>query len=247
MKDNFSSQAKLYAQYRPTYPPELFKHILKKVSNYISAWDCGTGNGQVAAELAMHFAHVEASDISQKQLDNAVKLPNINYKLSSAESTPYPDNHFDLITVAQAIHWFDFDRFFGEVERVAKPGSTIAVWGYGLMTTEEPISQIIHDFHYKTTGPYWDEERKHVDNGYVKIPFPFKHSERKLFEFKTNWTLDQLGGYFKTRSAVQHFITKEGYDPVDAFINKIKPHWPKVSKTMEFIFPVFLTCGIIDK
>lgn len=247
MKDNFSKQSELYAQYRPSYPKEIFDYILQIVKYKNIAWDCATGNGQVAQELAKHFEIVEATDISQKQLDSARVSTNNNYQVCAAESTPFPDNHFDLITVAQAIHWFDCNQFFKEAKRVGKDDATIVVWGYGLMITDEPINGIIHDFHFKTTGPYWDEERKHVDNGYVDIPFPFANVEHRNFEFKTNWTLDHLGGYFRTRSAVQHFITKEGFDPVIPFMDEIKLHWSDEISTMEFIFPVFLKLGRIQK
>ena len=71
MKDNFSKQADVYAKYRPTYPRDLFDFILSYVANKQAAWDCGTGNGQTAKELAVHFEKVVATDISQKQIDNA--------------------------------------------------------------------------------------------------------------------------------------------------------------------------------
>src|SRR5689334_1149416 len=114
MKDNFSKQASLYARYRPVYPPELFSFILNHIEKKDSAWDCATGNGQTAKELAKHFDKVHATDISQKQLDQAEQASNIFYSLQAAEQTNFSDNQFDLVTVSQALHWFDFDKFYTE-------------------------------------------------------------------------------------------------------------------------------------
>src|SRR5947209_15554910 len=105
-KDLFSSQADVYAKYRPTYPQELFDYILRFVKERESVWDCATGNGQAANVLANYFQTVEATDISEAQLKNAVKKENIYYQICPAERTPFADNSFDLITVATAYHWF---------------------------------------------------------------------------------------------------------------------------------------------
>ena len=132
-KDLFSGHADLYASFRPTYPNDLFQFIFKNVGQFDKAWDCGTGNGQVAQSLAPHFKSVEATDISRKQLENAKVIENINYQVCSAESTPFSKNSFDLISVGQAIHWFDLNKFYSECQRVAKPGCVIALFGYSPM------------------------------------------------------------------------------------------------------------------
>src|SRR4028119_14246 len=117
MKDNFSALADQYSTFRPTYPIELYQYLMSLVRNRDAAWDCGTGNGQVAQELANYFTKVYATDISEAQIKNAVRKETIIYKVERAEKTSFSDNMFDLITVAQAIHWFDFDSFYGEVNR----------------------------------------------------------------------------------------------------------------------------------
>jgi ubiquinone/menaquinone biosynthesis C-methylase UbiE len=138
MKDNFSQQAADYAQFRPLYPSSCYDFLLKHVENRSCAWDCGTGNGQVANIFADSFDHVFATDISEKQLHHAVKRPNIAYSLCPAESTDFPDQFFDLIVVAQAIHWFNFDQFYAEVRRTLKPDGLFVVMGYGVFSCAEP-------------------------------------------------------------------------------------------------------------
>ena len=173
MKDNFSKQSAIYARYRPTYPQDLYDFILSHVTGKQSAWDCGTGNGQAAKELSKVFTKVFATDISQKQIDNAVHADNIFYSVQPAEQTDFPDNSFDLVTVAQALHWFRFDEFYKEVKRVTKPAAFFAGWTYSLLRISDEIDQLIEYHHYNTLSGYWDDERKYVDEEYRNIPFPF--------------------------------------------------------------------------
>ena len=147
MKDNFSDQSNLYQQFRPTYPTELFEWIYQHVSNFDSAWDCGTGNGQIASELAIKFNHFFATDISAQQLANAAILPNITYSKQAAEHTNFANAVFDLITVGQAIHWFDFEKFYTEVKRTAKENALLAVVGYGKFNSEPAIDAIIESLY----------------------------------------------------------------------------------------------------
>ena len=62
--DRFSTQAAAYARYRISYPAALYAWLLPQVPGRRRAWDCATGNGQVAAVLARHFEHVAATDLS---------------------------------------------------------------------------------------------------------------------------------------------------------------------------------------
>jgi ubiquinone/menaquinone biosynthesis C-methylase UbiE len=245
MKDNFSKQASIYAKYRPTYPPELFKFIVSHVEEKSSAWDCATGNGQTAKELAKHFKKVYATDISRKQLDNSEQVSNIIYSLQPAEKTNFEDNKFDLITVSQALHWFQFDKFYAEVKRVAKPGSRIAVWMYGLLTISPEIDKLISEYHFKTLGKYWDKERQYVDDNYMSIPFPFEEISCPIFQIQYEWTIEELEGYLNTWSAVQKFVSVNDYSPVDELVQKIKPCW--INQKMNIIFPLHLRVGRIDK
>ena len=246
MKDNFSRQADIYKKYRPTYPKELYDFILSKVENKNTAWDCGTGNGQTAKELAKYFEKIFATDISEKQIQNAEQAENIYYSIQPAEKTNFPDNTFDLVTVSQALHWFDVNKFNEEVKRVAKPGSWIAVWMYSLASISPEIDQLINVKHYKEVlGSYWDYERKFVDDNYSTLPFPFREIECPVFKMSFDWTLQELEGYLNTWSALQKFITKNNYNPVDELITQIKPLW--YQERRKVVFPVYMKMGRIEK
>lgn len=244
MKDNFSTQSDQYAKYRPTYPPELFDYLNAIVPHKHNAWDCGTGNGQIAQELAKTFDHVFATDISQSQIDNAAKAHNIHYSVQPAEKTNFKDQLFDLVIVAQAIHWFDFEKFYAEVKRTAKEGAFLCVTGYGRITIDEPIDQLITDFYTTVIGPYWDKERRYIDENYRTIPFPFKELATPAFVNVLHWDIEHLAGYLNTWSAVKHFIRHNGYNPVEKLIPAIAEQWGGI-QVREVHFPLLLRMGKI--
>ena len=242
MKDNFSAQSAEYAIYRPTYPQELYDFLFELVDKKDVAWDCATGNGQVARVLAQHFQQVYATDISEKQLSQALKLPNILYKVESSELADVPDQSFDLITVAQAIHWFNFEAFYSEVKRTLKPDGAIAVIGYGLMLIDKKVDQVIHKLYEDILGKYWDSERRYIEEGYKTIPFPFEEIATPHFQIKTTWNFNQLIGYLNTWSALQHYKKANERNPLEYLITELKEAWGDDAEK-EVRFPILLRVG----
>jgi SAM-dependent methyltransferase len=243
MKDRFSDHSKQYAAFRPTYPKELYEFILSHVENRSTVWDCGCGNGQVANDLSSYFDNVFATDLSAKQIENAIPGRNIEYSISRAEQTSFPDATFDLITVGQALHWFDFPSFYKEVNRVAKPKALLAVWGYSLLSISPEIDPVINHFYTETIGAYWDKERKLIDDQYKTIPFPFEEIKAPDFQFSFHWTLDHFLGYIFTWSSVQKYIRENSKNPVDNLRSDLKPLWQSEEKKVTF--PLFLRLGKI--
>jgi SAM-dependent methyltransferase len=246
-KDLFSNQAALYANYRPGYPGSLIDYVLSFVQDRICAWDCATGNGQAALLLAPYFQRVEATDISRKQIDHAVQHPSIVYSVEGVEGNGFPDNAFDLITVAQAYHWFNFDTFLREARRTGKKGSVVAVWGYGLVQTSDPdLQNAIDHFYVDIVGKYWDPERKYIDEKYETVPFHFKPLPSKNFAIEMLWNPTDFIGYLNTWSSVQHFIKANGNNPVDEFAKTMTTLW-KENNSRRFSFPLFLRIGTVEK
>lgn len=246
MKDNFSTNSDKYAKYRPKYPSDFFEFLNSILPNKKNSWDCGTGNGQVACELAKIFENVFATDISQAQIDNAIKAKNIFYSVQPAETTNFDNGKFDLIVVAQAIHWFDFDKFYAEVKRTVKNNALLCVVGYSRVKINEQIDNLITDFYTNIIGSYWDKERKYIDENYTTIPFPFDEIQTPNFVNSQNWTLEHLIGYLNTWSAVKHFIKKNNYNPIDILQKDIEQHWSN-ELTKEVHFPLLLRIGRITK
>lgn len=239
--DRFSGHANLYAQYRIDYPADLYDFVLSFTTDRQTAWDCATGNGQVAGALADFFAQVEATDISETQLILAIKKPNVTYQISTAEQSPFADNTFDLITVAQALHWFDVAAFHQEVRRVAKPGAVIAEWGYGLVQLGADLDPIMLDFYRNRIGPYWDPQRAYIDDAYATLPFPFADPQRAEFTARRTWSLERFLNYLRTWSAVRQYIHENEEDPIIGLGEELAPTWGDDER--EVNFPVFLRVG----
>lgn len=241
MKDNFSVQSAEYAQFRPTYPQELYEFLLSLLSENNTAWDCATGNGQVARELAKHFKQVFGTDISENQLKHAAQKENISYLVENSEKSSFSDQTFDLITVAQAIHWFDFDAFYAEVKRTLKPHGIFAAFGYGVMQIDTKVDVVITKLYRLILGKYWDEERKYIDEKYQTIPFPFEEIATPELSIKTIWNFDQLIGYLNTWSALQHYKKANNSNPIEIIINELEEAWDAEDK--EVTFPIILRVG----
>lgn len=243
MKDLFSKQASDYVKYRPTYPQSLYDYIFEHVQHFDAAWDCGTGNGQAAVALANRFKHVFATDLSANQLQYAIQRPNITYQVSTAEETPFPDHSFDLVTVAQALHWFDFDRFYPELQRVLKPEGIFAAWGYGWARISPEIDHILDYVLNELLADYWDPRRSLVDEKYETIPFPLKKIDTPAFEIKLEWTFQDFINYLsKTGSAVQTYVDSQGINPIDLIKHDLEVAWGTAPQR-QITWPIFLLMG----
>lgn len=224
-KDHFSKQAEQYAKHRPQYPPELFKYLSTIVQSHQCAWDCGTGNGQAAFGLTPYFDRIIATDPSQSQLDQAVKNSKILYQKASCEKTDIQARSIDLVTVAQAIHWFDFEKFYAEVKRVAKSGAVIAVWGYAKNEIKAAVDEIVVRYSTQIVGPYWEENVRWVDDGYRHIPFPFDEIKAPSFVIELQWTYEDLLGYLTSWSSTQAYIKDKGSNPLALIEKELQAKW----------------------
>jgi SAM-dependent methyltransferase len=243
-KDHFSKRAALYAAYRPHYPASLFRHLASITAERELALDCGTGNGQAAIELANHFARVIATDPSSAQLANATARDNVEYRIAPAEHSDLPDQSADLVTAAQALHWFNAPAFFTEARRVLKPDGAIAVWGYGdpVLDTAD-LQQLLHTFNRVKLEPYWFAERNLLLDGYRGIEFPFVELESPPFELRVSWTLPDLLGYLRTWSATAQYVAASGVDPVEELEQSLAPKWGDPKTPRGIRWPLYLRVG----
>jgi hypothetical protein len=250
--DHFSSKSKEYSFSRPFYPDSLFQYLSEITPNKGLAWDCATGNGQAAIGLCKYFKKVMASDASKSQIDNRFEKDNINYDVFPAEKAKIPDSSVDLITVAQAIHWFDFDGFYREARRVSKrDNGVIAAWSYGMHKITPEIDKISEKLNVggEILGNYWPPETRYVKEGYRTIPFPFHEIASPQFEIKVNWNLDDLFNYMQTWSSVKRFQKEEGYNPLDLVKEDIEQSWGKKEKDKQKLvrWKINLRIGVIHR
>ena len=239
-KDHFSGHAADYSTYRPEYPPELFAWLASLCKEHQLAWDCATGNGQAAVELTNHFSYVIGTDASAEQIYQALDYPRVEYQVAPAEKTEFKDQSVDLITVAQALHWFDFDGFFNEVRRVLKPEGILAVWTYALHQITPEVDAVIEKLYNGLTGPYWPEERKHIENSMADIEFPFTPVKSPKCTMQKHWSFSHLVGYLNTWSATQRYIKDKGHNPVELVAEELHAAWGTDTETRLVTWPVTL-------
>lgn len=246
--DLFSRQASSYARFRPGYPQELFDYILKFVVAKDAAWDCATGNGQAAIQLAGYFKIIEATDLSADQIAHSTPHKNIRYSIAEAEQTFFPENSFDLITVATAYHWLNHEKFYTEAKRVGKDGCIVAAWAYNLLQSEVAgVNAVINHLYSHHTKPFWHERRKWVDEGYENIPFDFEPLPSQKFFISCCWSIQDLLGFLSTWSAVAKFKQERSFDPLELIDDDLRMAWPRATEKLQFKFPLFLKLGRISK
>ena len=243
-KDHFSGHAALYRAHRPRYPDELFQWLANQAPGRALAWDCATGNGQAAVALAGHFDLVVASDASTSQIAAAEAASNVSYQVAGAEHSGLSEHSVDLISVAQAAHWFDLPAFYAEVRRVLKPGGVLALWCYGLAGISPDADAVVSDFYHHTVGPYWPPERRHIETGYHDLDFPFSELQAPALQMRAEWSLQQLLGYLASWSATRRCVSTTGTDPIDRLATELAAAWGDQA-LREVKWPLALRIGAI--
>jgi ubiquinone/menaquinone biosynthesis C-methylase UbiE len=242
--DHFSAVARAYADRRPRYPDALFDHLALLPARRDLAWDCGAGSGQATLSLARHFRRVVATDASAAQLAAATSHPQVEYRAAPAEASGLEANTTDLVTVAQALHWFNVAAFYAEARRVLAPGGVVAVWAYGRSELDdERLDRVLRAFYDDVVGHYWPAERRHVENGYRDLAFPFAELPAPAFTMEARWTLPELLGYVGTWSAVVRFRTAEGRDPLGRLGRELETVWGGAGAVRRVRWPLHLRIG----
>jgi ubiquinone/menaquinone biosynthesis C-methylase UbiE len=233
-KDSFN-----YSLSRPSYPKEIYDFLSQQVINNDTAWDCACGTGQIASSLIDYFSIVFASDINSNQIDNRLENERIKYTIQNSEKTSYQDNFFDLVCVGQALHWFDFNRFFKEVNRVLRPNGVFACWGYSFFKISPEIDKAIEINFLQPIYPYWSEKNYILWEKYISIDFPFMEIVSPEFEMIQDWTKEELFEYLITWSAYKRCVEETHKDLKTGYFKGLSKVWPdnyKMKINMDFVF-----------
>ena len=134
-KKRFSDRVENYVRYRPTYPEKLIDALIKyaELNKFSRIVDIGSGTGLLTKHLLdreLSVTAVEPNDEMRLAAENLLaRYPLFTSKPGSAESTGLESDAFDLLTVAQAFHWFDWPKSIHEFKRVLKPEGKLAlIW-----------------------------------------------------------------------------------------------------------------------
>ncbi len=224
-KDHFSEIPAAYAAHRPSYPAALVDFLAWLTPARRLAWDAGCGSGQLSVLLAGMFERVVATDASPEQIGQAKSHARVEYRCARAEASGLPERVADLATAAQAVHWFDLPAYYAEVRRVVRPGGIVALISYGVVTVGADLDAVIQPFYRSVLASYWPPERRHVDDGYRSLSFPFEEIEAPALEIRLDWRLPDLVGYVGTWSAVWAIGQAEGPGPFATFRRALAGVW----------------------
>lgn len=242
-KDHFSDASAQYAEFRPNYPDDLFAWLANQCQKTDTAWDCATGSGQAAIGLAPYFRQVFASDASAEQIAHARAPSNVLFSVAPAEASGLKDCSVDLLTVAQASHWFDLPAFYAEARRILKPGGLIALFGYGRVTLPGAMDVRFQRFYTDEIGGFWPPERKLIDDKYQSLPFPFEESTAPPFFIEVTWDLPRLMAYLSTWSAVKRARQQTDSNPLPILERALSPLWGSPQTAKRLKWPLFFRIG----
>jgi SAM-dependent methyltransferase len=221
----------------------MFQYLGSVAPSRELAWDCATGNGQAAVELAEVFDRVIATDASENQIANAQSHEGVAYRLAPAEQSGLESSSVDLIMVAQALHWFDLHRFFAEARRVLKINGVLAASAYNLLQIEPTIDAVVSRYYREIVGPFWPPERDLVEI-FAEIPFPFHEIDSPDFAITAHWNLNHLVGYLRSWSSTQRFIAAKQLDPLNEISDELHAAWGNEKQTRQAIWPLTLRVGL---
>jgi SAM-dependent methyltransferase len=242
-EDHFSNHSRTYAQSRPRYPEEVYAYLASLAPERALAWDCGTGNGQAAIGLAEYFDRVYATDASAEQISHARPHEKVEYHVAPAGQVPLEDLSVDLVTVAVAIHWFDFEEFYSEVRRVLKPDGILAAWTYSFPSVSPEIDASVRDYYYDILSGFWPERIHYLEEEYKTIPFPFAEIFPPLFVIEASWNLNQFAGFLDSWSATQRYKIQRGHHPLDVIWDRLRAAWGDENEPRLVRWPLHFRIG----
>lgn len=242
-EDHFSGHSEQYVQSRPRYPDEVYAYLASIAPGHTLAWDCGTGNGQAAVGLANYFDRVYATDASAEQISKAYPHDRVEYHVEPAEHVSLDTASADLVTVAVAVHWFNFDEFYREVKRVLKPNGILAVWTYSFPEISPEIDQLVRQYYYEIVGEYWPERIHYLEEQYATLPFPFEETIPPSFVMKVNWNLTQFTAFLDSWSATQRYKAQKGQHPLELLWQKLLAAWGDENEPRLVCWPLYFRIG----
>lgn len=245
-EDHFSEHAQDYARYRPCYSADLFEYLAAIAPACRLAWDCGTGNGQAAVELAKHFERVVGTDASGEQIASAFQHERIEYRVERAEETSLEPDSVDLVTVAIAVHWFDFEAFYRQVQLTLKPRGVVAVWTYSLPVVDEGVDRALARYYGQILAGYWPERIRYIEERYRTLPFPFPELTPPAFQMESEWDLEQFLGFLYSWSATRKYLKERGTNPLKIIWPELAAAWGDAAQKRAVYWPLHMRAGRKD-
>ena len=205
-----------YAKCRTKLPVPLIENLLSQhVGPQPGLWlDVGCGPGTSTQELIGRSEKIIGVDISETQLEEARKAvvhPSVTFLQGGGEALPVESASADIITVVQAVHWFDLPAFFKEAERVLKPGGVLGLVCYPHyeVPSSPTMNVAMKHVFFEFLGPYFFRPTmKHLEERYANIIIPFGANTRTSLQLSCKQTYDELVYSVSAWSGFQNYCEK---------------------------------------
>ncbi|UNP89903.1 class I SAM-dependent methyltransferase [Aeromonas encheleia] len=219
----FSARVEAYVKYRPGYPAAMLDFLAQELGMGPAAVvaDIGAGTGILTALLAPRVSQLWAVEPNAEMRSAAERLlagaGNLSWHSGSAEATGLPAGAVDLVTVAQAFHWFDRAAFKAECRRLLRPGGRVAlIWNDRLTNT--PFLEAYEAGLRTYSGDY--EEVNHRNLGEADFRAFFEGDYRlDRFENRQLFDLDGVLGRLNSSSYAPAMGTP-AYEGLTALIRR---------------------------
>jgi ubiquinone/menaquinone biosynthesis C-methylase UbiE len=202
IRNNFAKLVDSYAKYRRDYPEKSYKLIYNFCPSVEAiVLDIGCGTGIVTKHLSSYYKNITGTDREIAMTDFA-KDDNKNLKFISAkaEELPFENESFDLVTVATAYHWFDFDLAGKEIFRVLKPSGKMCVfWRMDISKSRNYLPQFAYDNLIKLISIIPKASREPITEE-IFTRVGFSNVKKEEFAFEDTYTKEEILGYVQSHS-----------------------------------------------
>jgi len=241
--------AERYAHGRPDVHPTIIRRIREFTGGMRFSWalDAGCGTGQSTRAVAEIADRVVGIDISAEMLAQAIPGPTTQYQQSSAESLPFANASFDLVTVGLAFHWLDQKRFLTEARRVLRDDGWLVIYNSAFMgkLAEEPAFGPWYREVYLLRYPTPPRSQAAVSEEFVG-PFRFTFGGKDTLTQGIAMSRDQCVSYLLTQSNIIAAVERgsERLEAVAAFLSdSVVAFFRDAARTMQFQSDIVFLCA----
>ncbi|MEK8198215.1 MULTISPECIES: class I SAM-dependent methyltransferase [Lysinibacillus] len=237
--ENFTDKADIYAKYRPSYPKEYIDYLIavNELNEDRIVADIGSGTGifsSLLLERGLHVIGVEPNDDMRMKAEQSLKkYPRFESIKATAEHTTLTGNSVDLVTVAQAFHWFDKKAFKIECQRIGKQKSKVAlVWNSRDLTN--PIIKENAAICQKTCSNFNGFSGGMEETLEVFTSF-FKDGQYEFKKYENELLFDYEG--FLGRNLSASYAPKKNDGEYQTFVFLLTELFEKYSKNGKIVLP----------
>lgn len=196
----FGANAEHYKQYRQGFPGEVFEWLKELAETRKTVLDLGCGTGIATKQLAELGYQVVGADIDERMIKESKSNftdNQTNFIVAPADSLPFTDNRFEIVTAFSAFHWFCDQDSINEIKRILKKTGLFFVIN---KNDQSRMRGIIRNLIRKVTGQDLPSKPYSYKPKDILKEAGFNKIQEKIFNITEEYSLDKATGYAQTIS-----------------------------------------------